>query len=506
MSRRGAGGLALGLLAACGSGPQKEAPGAGLPPGPGCVAVAWLQSDPERCFGDVQDAVDAAADGDLLTLLPPALRAPPGGPAGLVIDRDLQLDGGGGRWEGDGTAPLITVRGGTVTVRDLQLAGGGGGTDPDFADGTETLGGAINALWADGLVLADVELRDSRADWGAGLFGPVAGPLHMERVVVADNSAAMLGGGVWMQSGTLREVEIRGNDARYAGGLALRAVGEGGAQVTATALVIEDNWALVKGGGLHIAGDTTLVGDAVTLRGNGAQQGAGLHLYQATGAVSGLWIGENIAQVGGGGAMVDEGQPVLAASVLVDNVVTGAGLPDEEGVGGGLWVADAAPTLEDLELEGNVAGWGAGLRVAATPGLAPEAPTRLAGVALTDCGPAGDQRGAALAVEGGWVEGTGLTLAGGSGREAGGLRVASGTVGIAGVWRDNTPADVWSPAGGTLAAVPAGTGVRCDDAGCRLEASAAPPGAIGGRPAAPGACSRADRCDGQGADLGASSP
>jgi hypothetical protein len=432
-------------------------------PGVSCAPVATLDSAPEQCIEDLQDGVEQAILGDTLHLLAAAA-----GPAHLVISADLTVEGEGVALQGTGEGAVVTVLGGEVVLRGLRLSGGTGDTDPGFDEGNATIGGCLNGLRAAALTVEDTLVEGCTADWGGGIMGPVDGALVLRASTVRANTATALGGGVWVRQGALEGVQIEGNSAPYAGGLAVRADPATATAVTLTDVELRSNSARVKGGGLHIGGGAAVQSTGLVVEGNTAQQGAGGHIYQSTAGLSGGRICENTALVGGGGLLVEEGQPVLDGLELCANLVTGEGLPGEEGVGGGLWTVDAAATIENTLVVDNTAGWGAGLMLAGS--TEPPATVQLQAVTVASNGPAGEQRGAGIAVEAAALVGSGLVIEDNRGAAAGGLLFGSGTATVEADWSDNTPADVAETEGAEIAAVPAGSTVHCDAAGCAASA------------------------------------
>jgi hypothetical protein len=421
--------------------------------------VATLDSAPGLCIEDLQDAVEQATVGDTIRLLAAAA-----GPARLVLSTDLTIEGAGVALEGTTAGAVLTVLGGEVVLRGLRLSGGTGDTDPGFADGSATIGGCINGLRAAALTVEDTVVEGCSADWGGGIMGPVEGALTVRASTVRSNTAAALGGGVWVRQGTLEDVEITANSAPYAGGLAVRADPASATAVTLTDVTIRANSARVKGGGLHIGGGAAVQSTGLVVEDNTAQQGAGAHIYQSTAGLSGGRLCGNTALVGGGGLLVEEGQPWLDGLEICGNEVTGVGLPDEEGVGGGLWTVDAAATIDNTTVVDNTAGWGAGLMLAGS--TEPPATVKLRGVTVAGNAPAGAQRGAGIAVEAAALDGAELVITDNHGATAGGLLFGSGTATLAATWTDNTPADVAEAGGAQISTVPAGTTVYCEATGC----------------------------------------
>ncbi len=457
-------GLGMALAMGCTAPNAKRTDTAGTAldsadPAEGCTdAQGWLASQPQTCFTVLQDAVEQAIVGDRLTLLDPA----DGAAVHLSITHDLYIDGAGLTLTSDGTGAVITVLSGRTTLSQLHLRGGSGDLDPGFGEGEVTIGGVVNALRADHLGMDQVSLSGGEADWGGGLMGPADGTLHLTQTTVDDCEARRLGGGVWMRQGDLWKVTVSASRAPYAAGLALRSAVDDPTTSTFSDVLITANHASVKGGGLHLAGGASLRAADLTIDENTAQQAAGAHVYDSVGAWSGGTLTTNSAQVGGGGLMIDGGAPMLDHLNIVANGVTGDGLPDAEGVGGGIWAVRATTDLTTVSILRNVAGWGAGLMLAGDPMVVALPTLTLHDVALHDNQGAAGARGSAIVVSHAALMATDLEIHRNAGQHVGGLHVESGWAQVTADWADNTPVDVGMDGSDPIASVVAGATVQCD--------------------------------------------
>jgi hypothetical protein len=165
--------------------------------------------------------------------------------------------------------------------------------------------------------IADVTIRNGRADSGAGIENE--GTLEVVRCTVSDNSAGYQGGGI-ENGGTLsvNDSTVRGNASGYQGG---GMDNEGSATVTRSSITA--NSAEYEGGGLNNYGRLTIVSSSV--EGNSAGNGGGgINLGQGLVTVEGSTIGGNTAGSEGGGIDISSswlGQPtaIVESSTIAGN-------------------------------------------------------------------------------------------------------------------------------------------------------------------------------------------
>jgi len=89
-----------------------------------------------------------------------------------------------------------------------------------------------------------------------------------------DDSSSTIGGGIFVQSGdpvSLSDCAVSGGEADYGAGLAAWA----GASITATDCHFEGNFAIVRGGGLYLVDDASVVMSGGAVQGNEARRGGG---------------------------------------------------------------------------------------------------------------------------------------------------------------------------------------------------------------------------------------
>lgn len=447
---------ACALLAAC-QGPAQK-PDAGAVDSGGVPDEEALPCDVDA----LQRRVDAAPPGAVVEACPGRVVG------GLVLWQDVVLVAhpDGSTIDAGGAGPAVWVLSGSATLRGLALTGGSGVAEAGFSSADQPVGGGVSAWRSAGLRLEGCRVYGNRAAWGGGVFGSEDGPTELVDTVVEDNLAETLGGGVWMRQGALSGSQISGNRAPYAGGLALRRrLGSPPVTVPLGDTRIEGNEGDVQGGGLLLLGEVSATGG--TLRANRSQMGANLHAYTWTGALIGAALLDGEADVGGGGALVEDSPGARFVGVeLRGNRSTLPGLTPVGNVGGGIWATNSALRVEASLLVDNAADWGGALLSAAVPEREAEAQITLVDVTL-DGNTAGVQGGALALVNGQLTVIGGAVGGNAAGAAGGGLHLSGGVATLLGVdWGSpapNVPDDL-AGAGGPLTA-PAAR-LRCTVEGC----------------------------------------
>lgn len=271
------------------------------------------------------------------------------GPAGgaltdVVVEGSTAHDHGGGVYA---TGPLTLTR---VTLSD-NVAGSYGGGLAFGGDGDRAvledvvvernaarLGGGLFTFEGGRFTLTDTVVRDNTADGGGGVYlwtGELKGG------DIDGNHALEQGGGVVVyEGGAVDGANVHGCDAPTGAGLYL------GGAVQLLGTVVADNVAAVAGGGATLV-EATVGADAATeVRDDvAAERGGGLYLVDST--WTGGTIATNDAQDGGGVYVSGTGQG--------SSTVSGATISGNQAAtsGGGLF-AGGPYALQDLVVEDNV--------------------------------------------------------------------------------------------------------------------------------------------------------
>jgi hypothetical protein len=158
---------------------------------------------------------------------------------------------------------------------------------------------------------------------------------------------------------TLDGIQIKNGVADFGAGLS-----GSGVQLTLSRNVVSGNQATASGGGIYLAGNSSLDLSASQVISNTAGDTGGGITLTGSGASSTLtrsWIFGNTAASGGGGIALSGGTVKLETIMLVDNTVTAPAAP-----GAGLSASDSALMLLASTIAHNTGGTGAGLGLSGT--------------------------------------------------------------------------------------------------------------------------------------------
>jgi hypothetical protein len=312
---------------------------------------------PDCGFDLIQDAVDAAGDGDVIKVATGSYTDVHGRPAPLgyngpsvitqviFITKTVTIQGGYDAADfdappdpksnpttldarGDGRVIFMsghispTLQGLIVTGGDAAALGG--------SDGATDAGGGVCAISAT-VTLNDSLIHHNHADGGEG-------------------------GGVFLTSvetGTIVWNDFRANSARpgEGGGLALR-----NGTITIRGNAFTENQA-DSGGGMDLFGSNSLVVDNL-VRGNTASSGGGIALGMFGGTLDHNLVISNTAHHDGGGILVFGGD-TWRNNVVIDNHAGGSG--------GALYVMPIGPDLVHTTIARNSSGDGSAIYIADGP-------------------------------------------------------------------------------------------------------------------------------------------
>jgi hypothetical protein len=180
-------------------------------------------------YDSLQEAVDGAEDGDVVTVCPLPGTQEYGGLT-VIENKSISLVGGDDPdrivLNGKEAGATIRVAGGALTLENLTITGGAG-TDYGTGGNRQNLGGGVDAAAATGLEIVNCVIQGNVAQFGAGVLGPLdvenAETLILDSLIT-DNNATSTGGGVYLNwGGQIIGTSVYRNRSANAGGVVVSA-------------------------------------------------------------------------------------------------------------------------------------------------------------------------------------------------------------------------------------------------------------------------------------------
>jgi hypothetical protein len=228
--------IPLLLVAACGR-TEDGKPRPPRMPIPGPTRTLYVAASPNcgagsPCYRSIQDAVDAASDGDLIKVAGGVYTSTES--QVVTVKKGVHLVGGYG--VGDWSEPDPVAR---PTILDAERVPGRRGV---FVDGTDTLTITVAGF--------QIQRGYAKESEGGGIC-ITGGSVVLEENSVLSSTAGVSGGGVSVSGGqvALRHNLIRGNSATYGGGLYVD-----GGEISLQGDIFTENEAGPKGGAIALGG------------------------------------------------------------------------------------------------------------------------------------------------------------------------------------------------------------------------------------------------------------
>ncbi len=289
------------------------------------------------CYGAIQDAVDAAAVGDIIKIA--------GGVyTGVRYIPELNRE----QWGTYFTATQLVA-----ITKTIGICGGYSLADWDTPDPE-----------------ANPTTLDAQ---GMGRVMYVYGNPTIEGLILTGGNAAGLGGDPWSNQDSggglyiigngsiFRNNKIISNTARRAGGI------YAGGMTTLQGNRISENYADSQGGGVNLRySDSTLI-DNVIQNNVAAWHGGGLSIFGSSALLEDNLIQGNNAYRGGGGMDIAGGyygNPKAINNVIIDNSVT-----DSQGYGSAISLDGVYPEFSHTTISQNTGGDGSGINIAGNSGI-----------------------------------------------------------------------------------------------------------------------------------------
>jgi parallel beta-helix repeat protein len=351
--------LALATLTAAGVLVLVIALGGGLPTARAHTSSVWTvcpTGSPDCDFDVVQDAVDAANNGDMIKVAAGIYDdvhgrpAPPGysGPSvitqAVLISKSVTVQGGytvpdfadppdsasnATTLDAGGTGRVFFISGNvSPTIQGLIITGGDADALGGKDDGTDAGGGMY--VITSTVTVSDCLIHDNHADNGDG------GGLYLE----------------FVEDGVITHNEFRANSAQQGGGgLALR-----NGTITVGRNSFTENQA-ASGGGMDLFGSNSTVSDNL-VRGNTAGDGGGIELGMFGGRLDNNVVISNTARENGGGISVFGGN-TWRNNVVTDNRAGGSG--------SAFYIRPVGPELVHTTIARNSSGDGSAIYITDGP-------------------------------------------------------------------------------------------------------------------------------------------
>lgn len=286
-------------------------------------------------YSTIQEAIDAAQDGDEITVQMGVYQENIDFKGKNIIVRSIDPDDpavvSSTIIDGDGRGPVVSFRSGE----------GEGAVLSGF---TVTRGGGILISGGSSPLVEKCSIEDNSAEFGAGLFIVDSNPVIRDNLIIANR--AYIGGGVFIEKSApvFEGNTIASNAAEMGGGLAIFSNSE----PVLTDNTIVENSAARLGGGFFITLDSAPVIKNNTIGGNFAGlNGGGFFIEESQPVIEDNTIIGNEAENGGGMIIVfilDPGMR-LTGNTFESNLAYRAG--------GGLYMVGSSPTFESNSFKDN---------------------------------------------------------------------------------------------------------------------------------------------------------
>jgi len=301
---------------------------------------------------NIQTAINAAVDGDLILVSPGMYRERINFNGKAITIRSLDPPDPAVRAEtiidGGGEGPVVLFSSSETTNSVLAGFTITGGNNPGQS------GGGIRAVNTASPRIEHNLIVSNSAQWGGGFASVFAGastPVIVNNVFEQNSAVGGSGGAVYLQNEAHAIITgnvIRANSARFGGGIAAQT--DSVPEIRGN--VVEGNTALDQGGGIRLTGGT--VWDSSIVSNWAGNQGGGVYLSGASEIHDSL-ISQNVSTNWGGGAYVRDDAKMFDCVVASNSSVFAGGAIaiNNARIHGSSFVANTAYQSGGLQIEGS---------------------------------------------------------------------------------------------------------------------------------------------------------
>ncbi len=313
---------------------------------PSLGEVIYVDDDGPADFTNIQEAVDAASDGDEIVVMPGVYTSTAGEVVNM-IGKAVWLHSSGGSeatiLDGEGVRRVVycnASEGSDTVIEGFTITGGN-------ANGAD--GGGIYCS-NPGPTIIDCIITGNTAGSGGGIFCNVGSIPTITGCLIESNSAGS-GGGIYLggSDAQISKCIIQNNTAIWGGGIRCWY-----SSPTVTTCTFSGNIGTSSGGGIDSSSASSPTIYNCTVFDNTAPSGGGIYLGSGDPTIDTCTISNNTATISGGGIYARDN-----TKTIVDCTISGNTAID----GGGIWCWIAGISIIDSDIRNNYSDSGGGIYI-----------------------------------------------------------------------------------------------------------------------------------------------